>query len=252
MADMIATPEIVALENAPVALTPVELIRIAVTQGADIDKLKQLMDLQERYEANAARKAFAAAMQRFKANPPIITKNHQVKIRTKAGGEYGYRHATLDHVCDEVTRGLSAVGITHAWKVRQEKDVITVVCKLTHELGHSEETELSGVPDNSGEKNSLQAVGSTVTYLERYSLLAACGLAAKNDDDGTASSKPIVSVEEIEKNVKEIAEAKSLETLKNIFGIAYAKAQELSDKKAMQHYITAKDKRKKELTDAAH
>jgi hypothetical protein len=247
MADMIATPEIVALENAPVALTPVELIRIAVTQGADIDKLKQLMDLQERYEANAARKAFAAAMQKFKANPPIITKNKDV-----AFGNTKYKHATLDHVCDEVTRGLSAVGITHAWKVKQEKDLVTVICRLTHELGHSEETELSGVHDNSGSKNAIQAVGSTVTYLQRYTLLAACGLAAKNDDDGQTSSKPIVSVEEIEKNLKEISEAKSFETLKNIFGIAWAKASEIGDKKALAHYITAKDKRKKELTDAAH
>lgn len=231
----------------PVALTPVELLRIAVSQGADIEKLEKLMGLQERWEANEARKAFAAAMQRFKSNPPIITKNHTVAYK-----EVKYKHATLDHVCDEVTKGLSAVGITHAWKVRQEKDLITVVCKLTHELGHSEETELSGVPDNSGSKNSIQAVGSTVTYLERYSLLAACGLAAKNDDDGQASSKPLIPLEELEKNLAEIGQAKALDTLKNIFGIAYTKAQEMGDRKAMAHYIQAKDRRKQELEHGSH
>lgn len=231
----------------PVALTPVELLRIAVSQGADIDKLQKLMDLQERYEKNEARKAFVVAMSRFKANPPIINKNHTVAFK-----EVKYKHATLDHVCDEVTKGLSAVGITHAWKVTQEKDLITVSCVLTHELGHSEVTQLNGVADNSGSKNSIQAIGSTVTYLQRYTLLSACGLAAKNDDDGQASNKPVVAVEDLEKSLKEISEAKSLETLKNLFGFAYTKAQELNDRKAMAHFIQAKDKRKKELENGAH
>ena len=34
----------------------------------------------------------------------------------------------------------------------------------------------------SGSKNSIQAVGSTVTYLQRYTLLAVTGLAAKGQD----------------------------------------------------------------------
>ena len=246
MSELIATPEILPVAQPSTALTPVELIRIAVSQNADIDKLQKLMDLQDRYEKNEARKAFAAAMQKFKANPPIITKNKAVSF-----GNTNYRHATLDNVCDEVTKGLSGVGITHAWKVKQEKDLITVICKLTHELGHSEETELSGVPDNSGSKNAIQAVGSTVTYLERYTLLAACGLAAKNEDvDGATSGKPVIPVEELEKAIKEISEAKSLDTLKNVFGIAYARASDMGDKKAMAYYIQAKDKRKKELADA--
>lgn len=246
MSELIATPEIVEVQpSKPTALTPVELIRIAVSQNADIDKLKQLMDLQERFEKNEARKAFVSAMNKFKANPPTITKNKAV-----AFGNTNYRHATLDHVCDVVTKGLSDVGITHAWKVRQDKEFITVICTLTHEMGHREETEMSGVPDNSGSKNAIQAVGSTVTYLQRYTLLSACGLAAQNDTDGQTSGKPIIPVEELEKSLKEITEAKSLDALKNVFGIAYARASEISDKKAMAHYIQAKDKRKKELTDA--
>jgi len=230
-----------------ITLTPVDLLRIAVSQGADVDKLKQLMDLQERFEKNEARKAFAAAMLKFKANPPAITKNHAVKF-----GQTAYNHATLDHVCEEVTRGLSAVGITHAWKVTQDKDLITVRCVLTHELGHSEETQLMGLPDNSGSKNSIQAIGSTVTYLQRYTLLAACGLAAKNDDDGQAAGKPQVEAVEVEKNLKEIEQAKDLAGLKFLFSVAYGKAQEIGDRKAMAHYITAKDRRKRELDGSQH
>jgi flagellar motility protein MotE (MotC chaperone) len=225
----------------PSAMTPVELLRMAVSQNADIEKLKQLMDLQERWAATEARKAYNAAMRQFKSNPPTIQKNHEVKFGTTK-----YSHATLDHVCDVVTKGLSAVGITHAWKVRQG-EVITVVCILTHELGHSEETEMSGVADNSGSKNSIQAIGSTVTYLQRYTLLAACGLAAKNDDDAQTAGKPFIEASEIEKNCREIANAADMPTLKFLFTVALDKARDLSDRKAMAYYIEANDKRKKEL-----
>ena len=45
-----------------------------------------------------------------------------------------------------------------------------------------------GTPDNSGSKNSIQAIGSTTTYLQRYTLFSILGLAAGEDDDGSAAS----------------------------------------------------------------
>jgi hypothetical protein len=59
---------------------------------------------------------------------------------------------------------------------------------VSHRDGYSEETELSGGNDNSGNKNDIQAVGSTITFLQRYTLKAALGLAATVDDDGRNSS----------------------------------------------------------------
>ena len=38
--------------------------------------------------------------------------------------------------------------------------------------------------DNSGGKNSIQGIGSSITYLQRYTLKLALGLAAGRDDDG--------------------------------------------------------------------
>ena len=245
MSELIATPEIIPVPPSN-ALTPMEMIRVAVTQGADIDKLKQLMDLQERFEANEARKAFVAAMNKFKANAPTIAKN-----KTVAFGNTNYKHATLDHVCDVVTKALSNVGITHAWQVKQEKDLVTVICTLTHELGHSESTELSGVHDTSGSKNAIQAVGSTVTYLQRYTLLAATGLAAKNEDtDGNAPGKPVMPVEKLEEYLRQMGEVERMDDLQKVFKKSYAEASELNDRKAMAHLIQAKDQRKKEITDA--
>ena len=51
--------------------------------------------------------------------------------------------------------------------------------------------------DTSGSKNAIQSIGSTITYLERYSLLALTGLAAHEmDDDGKAGATELISKDE--------------------------------------------------------
>lgn len=222
--------------QALVAPTPVELLRIAVSQNADIDKLTKLMDLQERWERNEAKKAFVVAMNAFKANPPAISKNKHVHF-----GQTDYDHATLDHVCDAVTKGLSAHHISHRWAVAQDGGTIKVTCILTHDLGHSEETSLTGSPDTSGSKNSIQAIGSTVTYLQRYTLMAATGLAASNgDNDANGASNG-----DIAEQLEWIANCSSLDELKRVYKQAYEQFQ--GNTNAQRLLIAAKDKRKKDL-----
>src|SRR2546430_17661412 len=86
-------------ETQIVALTPVELLRIAVSQNADIDKLTKLMDLQERWERNEARKAYVVAMNAFQSAPPTISKNKQVSFQSSKGPA-DYKQVTIDPVCD--------------------------------------------------------------------------------------------------------------------------------------------------------
>lgn len=216
--------------------TPIDLLRMAVSQGADIDKLEKLMALQERWEANEAKKAFFEAMNAFKNNPPSISKNRHVHF-----GQTEYNHATLDHVCDQITKALSQHGITHRWKVEQEQQLIKVTCILSKGI-HSEETTLSGSPDTTGSKNSIQAIGSTVTYLQRYTLLAATGLAASNgDNDGAGEA----SNGDVSEQCEWIANASTMEELQKLYKQAYVKFD--GNKNAQYAVIAAKDKRKKEL-----
>lgn len=174
---------------ATAAPTPMGMLQIAVQRGASMDELAKLMDLQERWEKNEARKAFVVAMAAFKANPPKILKSKQVNIP----GGARFAHATLADVCDGVCAALGEHGLSHKWETSQENARITVTCTITHELGHAERTSLTASPDDSGKKNSIQQIASTVTYLERYTLMAACGLAAKDMDDDArgATAKPV-------------------------------------------------------------
>lgn len=164
-------------------VTPMHMLQIAMERGADLDRLQQLMDLQERWEANEARKAFVAAMAEFKANPPDILKTKHVEF-----GNTNYHHATLADVCSAAIKGLAGVGVSHRWDVEQA-DKIRVTCVLTHKKGHSESVSMAAAADTSGAKNAIQAIGSAITYLQRYTLLAATGLAARDqvEDDGKAA-----------------------------------------------------------------
>jgi hypothetical protein len=144
------------------------------------------MLLQERWEANEARKAYVAAMAEFKMNPPEIFKDKRVAYKTDKGTT-SYEHATIGNVVENIVGGLALHGFSHRWILgREDGGIVTVTCVITHKLGHSEDTKLSAGLDSSGGKNNIQSQASTITYLERYSLLAACGLATKEmgDDDG--------------------------------------------------------------------
>ncbi|MBT11866.1 MAG: single-stranded DNA-binding protein [Oceanospirillaceae bacterium] len=180
-------------------ITPDRMLQIAVEQNADIDKLEKLMALQERWEANQAKKAFVTAMNAFKADPPKITKDKHVNFSTQKGVT-DYHHATLGNVCQIIGKALSAVGISYRWDTNQnDAGSIRVTCVLTHEAGHSESVTLCGSPDQSGGKNSIQAVGSAVTYLQRYTLLAATGMATYDqDDDGAGSEPDLVNAKQVD------------------------------------------------------
>lgn len=238
-------------ETAIEAVTPMGILQLAISQNADIDKLTKLMELQERWEANEARKAFNGALARFKENPPTITKNKHVKFNTSKGVTE-YDHATLDHVCAQITKGLGEVGIAHKWRPSQDGNRISVTCILTHRLGHSEETTLSAMPDDSGGKNVIQQLGSAVSYLERYTLMAATGMASgMPDNDGRGSQakgeSQAMDIEEVDRLTDLLEETRSLDEAKKVFGEAYRASEAAKDERAKGKFIALYEKKKQEL-----
>lgn len=167
--------------------TPGALLQIAMNQGADLDRLERLMQMQLQWEANEARKQFIAAMADFKLNPPTILKTKRVYFESNKGGATtDYFHATHADVTLPIAAGLARHGISHCWVPEQRDGHVHVTCVLTHRLGHSESVHMFAAPDNSGNKNGVQAICSTKTLLERYTLLSATGLSTADmpDDDG--------------------------------------------------------------------
>ena len=174
------------------AQQPANIIQQAIAQGASVDQLERLWELQMKYDANEAKKQFNIAMAAFKTDPPRLVKDKHVQFANRSGDVTSYKHATLGNVCDIIGSALSKVGVSYRWETKQDGAAISVTCVLTHAAGHEEKTTLSAAPDQSGGKNSIQAVGSTVTYLQRYTLLAATGMATEDqDNDGQMPDESI-------------------------------------------------------------
>lgn len=184
--------------------TPADLVRIALESNADLDRLERLMKMQQEWEAQQARKAYVAAMSAFKQDPPKILKD---KLVSYGQGKTNYMHATLGAVTQPIIEGLARVGISHRWNVQQpDGGMIQVDCILTHEQGHSESVTMRAGRDESGGKNNIQAVASTITYLERYTLLSITGLATHDlpDDDGHAAEPAPTKSATVAANIKPV------------------------------------------------
>lgn len=179
-------------EVAAPQITPQQTLSLAIEKGVDPDVLKKMMELQERWEANEAKKAYTVAIARFKRSAPaVLEKTGKVDFSTSKG-RTRYSHAKLGPIMSQITDGLSVHGLSASWSTQQANNSVSVTCHITHERGHSESTTLSAPPDDSGNKNRIQQIGSTVTYLQRYTLLALLGLAtADQDDDGMAAGQAV-------------------------------------------------------------
>lgn len=158
---------------------PANLLQIAIEKGASLEQLEKLMAMQERWEANQAKKAYDRAFSAFKAEAVQITKNRKVDAGPLAGKKY----AELYSVVNAVTPALSRHGLSSSWKLtKDDKDWMEVTCFLRHVEGHEESVSMGGPPDTGGAKNAIQARASTKTYLERYTLKAITGLSEQGDD----------------------------------------------------------------------
>jgi hypothetical protein len=172
--------------------SPAAIMMKAVMGGMDLEKIKQMMDLQERWEANEARKAYTQAMSDFKKNPPEIEKDSHVEYRTDKGITK-YNHESLGNVMEKINIPLGECGLSAAWTTEQNEKGVSVTCKITHVLGHFETTTLTAAHDSSGGKNAIQALGSTIKYLQRYTVLGLLGLASREQDDDAATPVEFIS-----------------------------------------------------------
>jgi hypothetical protein len=218
---------------------------------------EQLRQAQERFDwekqDRKARVAFAEAFEKFKADAPKILKSKHVQFETKSGGRTDYWHVELDKACDLLVPALLKVGITHRWKSTDlPGGMVRVTCYLRHRLGYEEEgASLSGPADQTGGKNPIQGIGSSTTYLERYTFLATCGIVPTGaDDDGNPQGMTQGEADEY------IARMNAAEDSKQLWAVYQeainaAKKMDPIDYRAMTIMTEARDQRALELKRGA-
>ncbi len=226
----------------PANLTPMDLIRVAVAQNLDIDKLTKLMDLRERFERDEAKKQFIVAMSAFKTHAIQVIKD---KENTQySSGKNKAMYVSLGRLIGTVTPFLSKNGLSARWDIDQTNG-IKVTCIVTHAGGHSESVSMTCPPDKSGAKNPIQEIKSAITYAKGCTFESICGLAASDgnvDDDGNGGS-----YSNLDEQLEWIANASDVDELKKLYQQAYMEAQAVKDTNAMNAIRNAKDRRKKEL-----
>lgn len=230
------------VDQAP-AGSPMALAIAALQSGMSPEQIGQMMDLQDRYNATQAKKAYDEAFAAFKAEAVKIIKGRAVADGPLKGKSY----AELHDVVNAVTPALSKHGLSSSWKLtKDDKDWMEVTCYLRHVGGHQESVSMGGPPDTGGAKNAIQARASTKTYLERYTLKAITGLSEQNDDtDGNVAG----STDLRDGWITKVAEAETFEALENIWkegGNAIYATNNLADYNAFKKAVTDKKKMLKE------
>jgi hypothetical protein len=202
------------------AVTPMDMLERAVANGAGLDMVEKLMGLQERWEKNQARKSFDEAIAAAKAEIGPVERTGK--------GHNDKRYATFAAIASAVDPILSRHGLSYRFRTAQGER-ISVTCILSHKAGHYEETTLSGPADASGSKNAIQAIGSTLTYLQRYSLVQMLGLAAADDDDGKSATGGPTITEGQADELRELLEAHGKDRTKFL---KWAKVERIEDIRA--------------------
>lgn len=174
-----------------VATSPVDVLLNAIqrTPNMDLVKLEKLMELAERWQAAQERRAFVAAISAAKAKIKPILKRQKVDFTSQKGRTH-YKHEAMSDIAEHVDPILSEYGLSYRYRPKQDGERLTIICVLSHRDGHEEEIQLTAKNDDSGNKNTIQSVGSTATYLQRYTLKLALGLSAAKDDDGRGAGSP--------------------------------------------------------------
>jgi len=107
-------------------------------------------------------------------------------LKTSTNPAFRSKYADLGACLEAVNDALLDNGIAVAQETTEDQTGVTVETVFVHESGETMRFGKLHVP---AAKQDPQGYGSALTYARRYSLMAACGIAPEEDDDGNAASR---------------------------------------------------------------
>lgn len=235
--------ELLEVRPLPVAQpTPMELISMALNQGADIDKLERLIALNDRMVAREAELAFSAAMARVQSQiRRVAHDSNNPQTRSK--------YASLAAIDREIRPVYGAEGFALSFDTAEAPEgMVRLVCFVSHTAGHTRSYHIDMPADGKGAKGNevmtrTHATGSALTYGRRYLTCNIFNVAVGEDDDGNGGP----SFYETETGVQELEECRSLQALQETFTRLWKAAGSDATRKRL---TAAKDARKAELGSA--
>ena len=167
------------------------LLNRAMEQNANIETLERVIKLYEQGQHILAKQQFHHAFAAFQSEMPKVRRSKQANFPTRNGSTMSYSYASLDDVVEAVKPVLHKFGLSYWFEQQQEGPSISVTCTVSHVSGHSINNVVTGPIDTSGNKNGIQQVSSTITYLKRIALVGILGVACTDEDlDGYSPDIP--------------------------------------------------------------
>lgn len=160
--------------------------RAAMNPEVDIDKMERLLQMQERVMERQASMDFSAAMAAMQTEMPSIAERGKAHNNT--------RYATLEDIVDTVRPVMQKHGFAVSFRVQVLERGIEITGVLMHKSGHREETSMLLPADTSGNKNAVQAFGSSTSYGKRYVLCALLNITTRGEDDDGNAAAPVKTV----------------------------------------------------------
>ena len=206
------------LKKEPASETLV-LLEMAMTNSeVDIAKMEKIMEMVEKQQAKIARQQFYQAMSELQSELPEIDKDGKIVVKGRVQSEY----ARYETIMRAIRPLLKKHGFSVSFRPEVKENRIVVKCVVSHKGGHTEESNVELPFDNSGNKNTVQSYGSTMSYGKRYALCLMFNIPVGGEDD---DGNQIRSPEEIKAMLDKV---KNLNELKVLWDGLTVPEQEMS------------------------
>ncbi len=175
-------PEIIPEQQGPAEV----LIAQAIQKGLPVETMERLLAMRRELKAEWAKEQFDKAMAAFQGECPIIRKTK--KVMNKDGRSVRYIYAPIDSIVEQVKDILGKNGLSYTIQVRNDGKAMTVVCRVTHKTGHSENSEFEVPISSEDYMSDVQKFGARSTFAKRYAFCNAFGIMTGDDDDDAQST----------------------------------------------------------------
>ena len=209
--------------------------KVCTDKDFDLSKMEKLIDMRNAELARQAQVDYAVAVSQMQSELPTVVCDID---------GHNSKYASFDNIKKTVNPILSKYGFKDLYYINQNEKSVTINVKLMHKSGHFEETSITLPHETSGNKNAVQAIGSTISYGRRYGLLSILGVATGDDNDGeqfiaSCTAKRIKDILQKDNlNEKEFLNKMNVDCVENILSKDFEKAnlelgRKLKEQKAL-------------------
>jgi hypothetical protein len=169
------------------------LERMSLNPAIDIDKFERLVAMRDRRVAQLAKNAFVAAFVAVQSELPVIERKGMITVKKEGRLVHSTPYAQWADINEIIKPILGRHGLALWFKTNTEGERLTITAILGHVDGHIETNTVPLPLDRTGSKNENQAVGSTLTYGQRYAATGLLNLTSRAEDqadkDGNGDAK---------------------------------------------------------------